>query len=58
MQLYDFKMAPNARRVRIFVAEKGLDIAKIDVDLGSRPFRQWKNPLIHGGEPESGRPQW
>ena len=36
MQLYDFKMAPNARRVRIFVAEKRLDIPKIDVDLGSR----------------------
>jgi glutathione S-transferase len=36
MQLYDFKMAPNARRVRVFVAEKGLDIPLVEVDLGSR----------------------
>ncbi len=36
MQLHDFKMAPNARRVRVFVAEKGLDIPMIEVDLASR----------------------
>ncbi len=36
MQLYDFKMAPNARRVRVFVAEKGLDIPRVEVDLGNR----------------------
>lgn len=36
MQLYDFKMAPNARRVRVFVAEKGLAIPSVEVDLGSR----------------------
>ena len=35
MQLYDFKMAPNARRVRVFVAEKGLDIPMTEVDLGT-----------------------
>jgi glutathione S-transferase len=36
MQLYDFKMAPNARRVRVFIAEKGLNIPAVEVDLGSR----------------------
>ncbi len=36
MQLYDFKMAPNARRVRVFIAEKGLDIPAVEVDLGTR----------------------
>jgi glutathione S-transferase len=36
MRLYDFKMAPNARRVRVFIAEKGLDIPLVEVDLGSR----------------------
>jgi glutathione S-transferase len=36
MQLYDFKMAPNARRVRVFVAEKGLDIPRVEIDLASR----------------------
>lgn len=49
MQLYDFKIAPNARRVRIFLAEKGLEIAKIEVDLGrgaqlTEPYRKI-NPL-------------
>ncbi|MBI1181107.1 MAG: glutathione S-transferase [Alphaproteobacteria bacterium] len=36
MLLYDFKMAPNARRVRVFAAEKGLDIPMQEVDLGNR----------------------
>ncbi|MEN3953108.1 glutathione S-transferase family protein [Iodidimonas sp. SYSU 1G8] len=48
MKLYDFKMAPNARRVRMFIAEKGLDIEKFEVDLGTRAqlgdYRQL-NPL-------------
>ncbi len=33
MKLYDFIMAPNARRVRIFIAEKQLDIPREMVDL-------------------------
>ena len=36
MKLYDFNRAPNARRVRIFVAEKSIDLEKISVDLNSR----------------------
>lgn len=36
MQLYDFSMAPNARRVRIFLAEKGLEVETINVDLSKR----------------------
>ncbi|MFN3232820.1 MAG: glutathione S-transferase family protein [Alphaproteobacteria bacterium] len=36
MKLYNFEMAPNARRARIFIAEKGLDIPFEEVDLGSR----------------------
>ncbi|MDP6706093.1 MAG: glutathione S-transferase [Alphaproteobacteria bacterium] len=35
MKLYDFKAAPNPRRARIFIAEKGLEIATEQVDLGS-----------------------
>ena len=35
MKLYNFEMAPNPRRVRVFVAEKGLDIPMQDVDLGT-----------------------
>ena len=34
MKFYDFKMAPSPRRVRIFIAEKGMDIETVQVDLG------------------------
>lgn len=34
MQLYDGGRAPSPRRVRIFLAEKGIDIPKVSVDLG------------------------
>lgn len=33
MKLYDGGRAPNPRRVRVFLAEKGIDIPKIPVDL-------------------------
>lgn len=33
MKLYDLPASPNARRVRIFIAEKGLDIASAPVDM-------------------------
>ena len=34
MQLYDSRLAPNPRRVRWFMAEKGIDdIEVVDVDL-------------------------
>ena len=33
MKLYDTKLAPNPRRVRIFLAEKGIDVPKVEVDL-------------------------
>jgi glutathione S-transferase len=33
MKLYDCKMAPNPRRVRIFLAEKGLDLPKTEVSI-------------------------
>jgi glutathione S-transferase len=33
MRLFDFHRAPNPRRTRIFIAEKGLDIPKVTVDL-------------------------
>ena len=35
MKLYDCKTAPSPRRVRIFAAEKGVEIEKVEVDLGS-----------------------
>jgi glutathione S-transferase len=49
MKLYDTARAPNPRRVRIFLAEKGLEVPSEQVDLGkleqkAESFR-WLNPL-------------
>lgn len=35
MKLYDFGKAPNPRRVRVFLAEKGLSVPTEQVDLGA-----------------------
>jgi glutathione S-transferase len=53
MKLYDAKSAPNPRRVRVFIAEKGLTIPTVEVDLNAKEnhtaeFRA-KNPV--GGVP-------
>lgn len=34
MKFYDCQTAPSPRRARIFIAEKGLDIDTIEIDLG------------------------
>jgi glutathione S-transferase len=34
MKLYDSNLSPNPRRVRIFLAEKGVSILRVEVDLG------------------------
>lgn len=36
MKFYDYKAAPSPRRARIFIAEKGLDIETVQVDLGAK----------------------
>lgn len=53
MKLYDSKTAPNPRRVRVFLAEKGITVPIEQVDIAAAvnrgpEFRQ-KNPL--GGVP-------
>jgi glutathione S-transferase len=49
MKIYDFTMAPNPRRVRIFLAEKGLTVPYEQVDIFQRHNREpsflEKNPL-------------
>ena len=35
MKFYDCKTAPSPRRVRIFLAEKGIDVETVQVDLAS-----------------------
>ena len=49
MKLYDSAMAPNPRRVRIFLAEKGIEVPVEQVDIGKAENRQEsflaKNPM-------------
>ena len=45
MKFYDCQTAPSPRRVRIFIAEKGIELETVQVDLGSgeqfgEPFRK------------------
>ena len=53
MKLYDSTLAPNPRRVRIFLAEKGVTVPTVQVDIAKAENRQppylAKNPL--GGVP-------
>jgi glutathione S-transferase len=49
MKLYDYTMAPNPRRVRIFLAEKGMQVPVEQVNIGSadnrKPDYLAKNPM-------------
>ncbi len=53
MKLYDSTLAPNPRRVRIFLAEKGITVPTVQVDIGKAENRRAeflaKNPI--GGLP-------
>ncbi|MDP7547944.1 MAG: glutathione S-transferase, partial [Alphaproteobacteria bacterium] len=39
MKLYDSKVAPNPRRVRIFLAEKGIDIPLVPIDIAKHEHK-------------------
>ena len=49
MKLYTTKVAPNPKRVHIFLAEKGIDIECVEIDLGKSENLEAdfvaKNPL-------------
>lgn len=53
MKLYDSAFAPNPRRVRFFLAEKGIEVPTVQVDIAKAENRQpeflAKNPM--GGLP-------
>ena len=53
MKLYDSALAPSPRRVRIFLAEKGIEVPKVEIDIAKAENRQpeflVKNPM--GGVP-------
>ena len=40
MRLHESKMAPNPRRVRIFLAEKGIEVPLQDVNIGAAENRK------------------
>jgi glutathione S-transferase len=53
VKLYESAMAPNPRRVRIFLSEKGIEVPKVEIDIGKAENREAPflalNPL--GGVP-------
>lgn len=58
MKLYDYKMAPNPRRVHIFLAEKGLsyddiglDVITIDIGKGETFKKEFREISPYGGVP-------
>ena len=40
MKLYNSNLAPSPRRVRIFLAEKGVSIPRVEVDLANSSTRR------------------
>ncbi len=40
MKLYEFTQAPNPRRVRVFLAEKGISVPSVQVNLGTADNRK------------------
>ena len=55
MKLYDSKLAPNPRRVRIFLAEKGIAVPTEQVDIARRTVAKYREQL--GILPSSKRKQ-
>ena len=46
MKLYDTRTAPNPRRVRVFLAEKGIEIPDVQqIDLGAAQVEGFSNEL-------------
>ena len=53
MKIYNSPVAPNPRRVRVFLAEKGISVTYEDVDIGKAVNRQ---PEFHKKNPLAGVP--
>ena len=58
MKLYDFKMAPNPRRVRMFLAEKGIsyteagiEVVNVDMAKGETFSKEFREISPYGGLP-------
>ena len=48
MRLFDGGKAPNPRRVRVFLAEKGIEVPRVPVDMGAMGHR---SPEVAGRNP-------
>lgn len=53
MKLYDNPVAPNPRKVRMFLAEKGVEIEKHNINLakGKQNTPEYKAKVAHGKVP-------
>lgn len=58
MKLYDYKMAPNPRRVRMFLAEKqisyadaGIEVVNVDIAKGETFSKEFREISPYGGLP-------
>lgn len=54
MKLYDYKMAPNPRRVRMFLAEKGIsdvELVNVDIGKGETYSKEFRGINSYGGLP-------
>jgi len=58
MKLYNYKMAPNPRRVRMFIAEKGIsyseagiEVVNVDIAKGETFSKEFKQISPYGGLP-------
>lgn len=58
MKLYDYKMAPNPRRVRMFLAEKqisyadaGIEVVNVDIGKGETFSKEFREISPYGGLP-------
>ena len=61
MLLYQFRMGTNPRRVIIYLAEKGLDVPRYELDYVNGEHRSpeyWKITLPAGHRPWSSKTVW
>ena len=53
MKLYEYEAFPNPRRVRMFLAEKGVDVPRVQVDV---PAGEHRSPEFLSKNPDAGVP--
>lgn len=56
MKIYEYAAAPNCRRVRMYLAEKGIDVAYVPVDItgGENLSAEYRSRDVNGKVPVPG----